>query len=174
MANRFEFLEIVGPREQVLTAFERLALKIGAQAVGQHRDVELVGDLTKLEHLIAREELSFVDQHAMQRFGGRFFDDRKKVVVACKGPCFGFDADTRGDFTGTEAIVELRCEHQRIHAALAIVVTGLQQRGGLTRVHRGIVKVQLGHGHIVAPIGVGPNPTVSDTKHRCQTPVLSV
>ena len=46
---------------------------------------------------------------------------------------------------GAVAVVNARFEDERVHPALAVVVGGLQEGGGLPRVHRGVVEVELGH-----------------------------
>ena len=61
MANCLEFLEVVTPGQQIFTTFERLPLEIGPQAIGQHGNIQLVGDFAELEHLFLGQELRLID-----------------------------------------------------------------------------------------------------------------
>src|SRR5437868_13836128 len=56
----------IGEGQERGAAFEQLALKVGAQAVAEHRDLQIVGDAAELKHVVASEELRFVHQHAMK------------------------------------------------------------------------------------------------------------
>ena len=46
------------------------------------------------------------------------------------------------------SIIQLRSEHERVHAAFPVVVAGLQQRCRFSCVHRRVIEVELGHGAI--------------------------
>ena len=65
-AHRLQLDQRVGQREQRRRAGEQLALEIGAQAVAEHRDAELVGDPAQLQDMVAGQELRLVDQHAVE------------------------------------------------------------------------------------------------------------
>ena len=70
MADRLEFLQVVTPGQQILAAFEGLTLKVRSQAVCQHRNIQVVGDVTQLKNLVLGQKLRFIDQYAVQCFGG--------------------------------------------------------------------------------------------------------
>ena len=53
VANRFELDQVVGPAEQGGAAGKEVALEVGSQAVTEHGDAELVGDLAELLDLCA-------------------------------------------------------------------------------------------------------------------------
>src|SRR5690606_15291732 len=82
----------------------------------------------------------------------------------------GAQADARGDHpAATAAVVQARRQDQRAHAAFAVVVRRLQQRGGLPGVHRRVVEVELGHRGILrqrAPRGRGPWPPGASVPDR--------
>ena len=61
----------------------------------------------------------------------------------------GLQPDPRGHGAAAGAEVKLRGEDGHPHAALAVVVRGLQQGGGLPRIHRGVVEIELGHARIL-------------------------
>src|SRR5690606_23575291 len=127
-------------------AFEGLTLEVRANAVREHRYLELVADLPELEHLLAREKLRFVDQHAMQGIlAAAGFDDVEQVVGRGERRCGSVEADARSDAPYSVPIVEMRRKQQRVHTALAVVVARLQKRGRLARVHRGVIEVELRH-----------------------------
>jgi len=47
VANRLELGESVGPSEQGGTAGEEVPLKVGPESVAKHRDLQIVGDLSR-------------------------------------------------------------------------------------------------------------------------------
>ena len=61
----FSSIERVREREERGRARKELGLEVGAQAVAEHRDAEIVRHLAKLQHMALREELSLVDKDAM-------------------------------------------------------------------------------------------------------------
>lgn len=145
-ADRLDLDQRVGEREQACGAFEQRADEIGAQAVGEHRDADRVGEMRELADLFGGKELRLVDQHARERrlrvlgqdesgdIGRRIERGRRRL-----------QPDPGGDRARREARVDRGGEQHRPHAALAIVEVGLQQRGRLACVHAGVVEVELGH-----------------------------
>ena len=63
-ADRLELFERVRDLEQAATARERDGLEVGADAVGEHRHVLLIGDAQQVVDLALAEELRLVDQQA--------------------------------------------------------------------------------------------------------------
>ena len=57
MADGADLAQLVGDGEQLLRAGEKLALEVGAQAIGHDGDVETVDDMGELPDLVAVEEL---------------------------------------------------------------------------------------------------------------------
>ena len=66
LAHRLQFDQRVGEREQGRRAGEEIAPEVGAQAVAEHRDAELVGDAAQLQDMVAGQELRLVDQQAVE------------------------------------------------------------------------------------------------------------
>ena len=66
-ADGFQFDQRVGQREQRRRPGKQLALEIGSQAIAEHRNIQLVGDLAELQHMRLRQELRLVDEDAVQR-----------------------------------------------------------------------------------------------------------
>ena len=122
---------------------------------------ELIDHRAQLFHLRRRQELRFVDQHAGERARARARRrspraGRARMEVAR----LALDADARVDAAAV-ARIDLRGVQQRAHAAFFVVVAGLQQRGGFSRVHGRVVEVQLGH---------VPESITIRTKSRCRPP----
>mmetsp|Transcript_5758 Transcript_5758/g.18186 ORF Transcript_5758/g.18186 Transcript_5758/m.18186 type:complete len:202 (-) Transcript_5758:36-641(-) len=97
-----------------------------------------------LPDLVLREELRLVDEDA--RDGGRaalqqLAEVRGRVERLRVLP----EADARRDAARARAVVERRRQQQHLHAALLVVVRGLQERGRLARVHRRVVEIELPH-----------------------------
>ena len=80
VAHRFQLDQRIRDPQQHLGTGEQLALKIGPQAVAQHRDLGLVGKPGKLPDLRFGQKLRFIDQHAGQRLHpvGRFDPLRRR------------------------------------------------------------------------------------------------
>ena len=53
MANAFQLDQLVRNAQQRGGAWKQLALEIGAQAIGEHRDIQRVNDLGQLINLIS-------------------------------------------------------------------------------------------------------------------------
>jgi hypothetical protein len=66
IADRLQLDQGVGEREQMGAPLEQIGLEIGAQAVGEDRDVELVADRGELDDLGAGQELGLVEQDAVE------------------------------------------------------------------------------------------------------------
>src|SRR5690606_602107 len=134
VADRLDLLQLVGPGQQVLAALEQLAAEVGAQAVAQHRDAQAVDHLAQLPDLGAGQELGLVDQYAAEPAvgGDVLLHQAFQVAVPVEGRALGTQADARGDHPAAAAtVVQPRRQDQGAHAALAVVVRRLQQRGGL-------------------------------------------
>ena len=57
----FQFDKRVGNAEQGCRAGKQLRLKIGAQAISNHRNLGFIGQPSELKHLIPRQELGLID-----------------------------------------------------------------------------------------------------------------
>ena len=66
LAHRFQLDQRIGQREQRGRAGEQRAEEVGAKAVAEHRDLELVGDAAQLEDMIGGEELRLVDLNQLK------------------------------------------------------------------------------------------------------------
>src|SRR4051812_31197224 len=65
-AHRFQFDQAVGEREQRSAALEEVRLEVGTQPVAEDGNAHVVADPAQLEHMVAGQELGFVDQHAVE------------------------------------------------------------------------------------------------------------
>src|SRR5690349_8557941 len=81
-ADGLELDHRVRKREEGGGAGEELALKVGAETVAEDRDAEAVGDLAQLEHVALRQELGFVDEHAVDLALLELLADRGEQVDA--------------------------------------------------------------------------------------------
>lgn len=109
VADRFEFRKCVRPRQQVFAAFEQVALEVRSQAVGQNRNVQFVANVAELSNLFSRQELSLVDQDAVQRISTCVFLDHFEQVVRRRERFrIRFNANPRGDFAAAKPCVDLR------------------------------------------------------------------
>ena len=62
MADGFDLDKLVCPSKELLAALEEVSLKIRAQAVSEHGDIEPVGDFAQLVNLRAGQKLCLVDE----------------------------------------------------------------------------------------------------------------
>jgi hypothetical protein len=93
-----------------------------------------------------RQELGLIDEDAMHdRVRVVFGDAPVKIVAMPERLRPGRQADARADAALAGAIVESGDELHRRHAAFAVIVGRLQKHGRLAGVHRGVVKIELGH-----------------------------
>ena len=79
MTDGFDLNQAVSPGQQCLAAFEQVALEIGSQSVGHHRDIQAIADIAQLEDLQTSQELRLIDQDAMDLAILKHFFDRKKL-----------------------------------------------------------------------------------------------
>ena len=153
MTDSLQFLEVVRPRQQVFAALEGFALKIRTQTIGQYRNIQLVGYITKLEHLIAGQKLCFINQYTVKRcVVMQRFDNLIQIVGALEYCRFRLNSNTRCHLARTVTIIEQWRHDKRIHAAFFVVITGLQKRSRFTRVHRRIIEIKFSHRCIVASL----------------------
>ena len=147
VADGLDLLQVVGPGQQVLAAFEQLAAKIRAQTEGQNRNAASVHHVTQLPDLRLAEELRFVDQHAIERatLGNIGVDKSQQIIGAGKAHAVRAQANARGHHTFARAVVQHRRQDARAHATLVIVVGALQQRGRLAGIHRRVIEIEFGH-----------------------------
>ena len=81
MTDRLDFGQAVGPREQVLTAFEEVTLEVGSQSVSEDWNIKIVNNVAELSNLLPCQELCLVDKDAMHRLLlVRFTDSFEEVV----------------------------------------------------------------------------------------------
>ena len=64
----FEFKQLVGPRQQVMAAFECLSEEVGAKTISQYRDIQFIDHFNELRYLCFGKELGFINKHAVERF----------------------------------------------------------------------------------------------------------
>ena len=64
--NRFNLFHLVSLAQQGGAAREELILEVFQQAIDDYRDSQLVYDPDELIHMVATDELSLVNQHAMR------------------------------------------------------------------------------------------------------------
>ena len=149
-ADRAHLPQFVGERQQRAAAGKQVALEIRPQAVAHDRNVEPVGDACELPNLLFLEELRFVDEHAMRRgMAVVLAYALEQVVAGAEHLGIRFQPDARRDVSRriVLAIVAGDEQHGR-HAALSVIVRGLQQHRRLAGIHRGVVEVKLGHSSI--------------------------
>jgi len=152
VADGLDLLQFVRPGQQVLASFEQLSEEVGAQPVTEHRHAQCIHHFAQLPHLHARQELRFIQQDAVQRPVGVdvLAQQPLEIGITIEAHALGAEANARGDDAATGAVVQLRGEDHHAHAALAVVVRRLQQRGGLAGVHRRIIEIELGHAAILS------------------------
>src|SRR5690606_24520445 len=151
-ADRLELLERVGDLEQAPAAREGDGLEVGADAVGEHRDVLLDRDAQQVVDLALGEELRLVEQQTADVAPPLLRGTRTLPLEQLQQILLGGDrevdlpndAEPRDD-----RVVALRVDgglrEQHLVAALLVVVGRLQERRALAGVHRPIPEVQLRH-----------------------------
>jgi len=147
VADGLELDQVVGEGEQARAAGEEVRLEIGAQAVAEDGDVELVDDVGGLVHLRGGEELGLVDEDAGDGADAVLALDAAEEVVGV-GQDLGrrLEADARAHAAEAGSGVDGGGEDERAHPAFLVVVARLQEDGGFAGVHRRVVEVKLRHG----------------------------
>ena len=56
----------------MVTALEKIALKIGSQSISQYRDIQFIANVAELSNLLLGQKLSFIDEHTMHNLLGMF------------------------------------------------------------------------------------------------------
>ncbi|HEU4536769.1 MAG TPA: hypothetical protein VFS00_21745 [Polyangiaceae bacterium] len=163
LAGNFHLFDAVGELEQALRALEEAGLKVGAQAVANHRHVVAEGDAPQLLDERGREKLRLVDEHAVQALEER---EVETGVGLDQQVGRGLEPRARDDALARKAVVEPRLDQQHPLALRAVVVGHRQQVQRLGRAHRAVPKVKLGHtGRVARPgapgqaFGAGPATT---------------
>ena len=67
MADGLDLAKRVRPRQELRTSLEKPPEEVGAQAVAQDRDVQLVDNPCQLAHVVGREELGLVNEDTRDR-----------------------------------------------------------------------------------------------------------
>ena len=65
MANGADFAQIVGDSQKPGAAGKHISLKIGAQSIAHHRNVQLINNLCQLPDLIIGDKLRLIDKNAI-------------------------------------------------------------------------------------------------------------
>lgn len=73
------------------------------------------------------------------------FDFSEQVRIAGKGIRLFANPDAGSHLPYAETIVYRRRINQRVHVTFAVVIGRLQQCGGFSRIHGGIVEIQFSH-----------------------------
>lgn len=74
-------------------------------------------------------------------------NDSKKVVIRLERDGIRSKTDSGADFAFAETVVDFWSENQGAHAPFPVIIAGLKQDRGFARVHRRVIKIQLGHGN---------------------------
>ena len=92
-------------------------MEIGAEAVAKHRDRNLISYPAKLQDMVARKELRFVDQHAVQRALLQLLGDLgKQVDIRIEGIGRGIDSDARADGAWPKpSLLQEAIDHASLH-----------------------------------------------------------
>lgn len=136
MTNGLDFRDDVCPREQELTAFEEVSLKVCAQPESHDGDLINVRDLTEFSNLPFGQELSFVHHDTGNRvLLLRPANDFDQGIGAVEVQGFSMQTNSRGDPAEAITGIELGREKQRQHSLFSIIPCRLEQCGGLAGVH---------------------------------------
>jgi hypothetical protein len=134
------------PQWQRGRAGKQLALEIGPEAIAKHRGSRFIGQPRALPHLFLGQELRLVQQHAIDPPLGMLakheFEDIGLFVEAVG---IAGEADPAADGTEAGPVVERGGPQRDLHPALAIIEGRLEQGRALSRIHAGIVEIELGH-----------------------------
>ena len=137
-AHGFDFLDRIRPRQQPGTALEQLAAEIRAQAVADHRNVQIIHDVNQLFHLFLFQKLRFIhDDTVVERN-----IDRIDILHINAGRA---QAAARSHDAFPIAVIQTGLDQQRVLAAFVIIVLnhdGVRRLGGT---HRAVSKVKLCH-----------------------------
>ena len=63
-ADSLDFLDRISPGHQPMTAFKKVILEIGAKAIGDDRNIQIIHDMNKKSDLIFRQKLGFINDNA--------------------------------------------------------------------------------------------------------------
>lgn len=145
MADGANFAQHIRNREQFGRTWKKSALKIRAQAETHHGNFQPVCYMRQLPHLFGIKELRLVDENTGDALLlVRCFDTCEQILTMRIQLALRRDAETGGDHAALFRVMR-RSKDQRVHAALAVIVRGLQQHCRLAGIHGGIGEIEFGH-----------------------------
>lgn len=138
-----ELLDIVGDLEEALATREKLGAEVRPQAIADHRDAVLLGDVEELANLLLGQKLSLINQDTGNLGQARH---RRGQIQRWFGVNIDFAtvSATRGHIVTTLG-VDLRFDHNHVEATFLVVVGGLDERITLAAIHCTVLEVKLSH-----------------------------
>ena len=146
VAGTLYLVDGVGYLKETFRALEEVAGEVGAQAVADDVDAELVHYARELVDLVGREELRLVDEHPVENLafvGEELAGEAEQVGFGVNPFAAALDAYARADDVAMLACVDNGFEADVAHFAFLEVVCCGQQQGRLCRAHGAVAEIQL-------------------------------
>ena len=127
VADGANLAHLISQGQQSRRSGEQLAPEIDAQPIAHHRHAHIIDNAGKLPNLGFGQKLSFIDKNTGNRANVQSVVNQiEHVIIWRKRLGLGLEADTRADLARAYAHVQLRSQKIGGHAALAIIMRGLQ------------------------------------------------
>jgi hypothetical protein len=143
LAGHLDLLDAIGELHQALRGGKQPGPEVGAQPVADHRNAGVHRDPAQVLDHRWRQELRFVDQHAIEV---RELARIEHGVLLDQQVGGRLEPRARRDRRRAEPAVDARLDQQHALALLAIIVRHREQVHRLRRVHRAVPEVELRHG----------------------------
>ena len=133
-ADRFHFFDFIGIQKHVLAALKKLILKIIFKAEPHYRDMQIINNAGKLQHMPFFQKLDFVDQDAVWR-GIVPFHHFKNIRIIVNRDRFPAQADSARNIAFFIARIDARCKDENRFILLFIVMGDFQDFNRFAAVH---------------------------------------
>ena len=144
----FHFIDSVGHFKEAAGTLEEVSLKVGAQAVADDVDAEVVDDSGELVDLRSGEELGLIDENPARGVVGREPDEVAnhyiEVGVGLNPGAFALDTDSAADDVAVIAGVDDRFHAEILQTSFLEVIGGSEQQGGFSGAHGAVSEIKLG------------------------------
>lgn len=127
MADSFDFVQNIGPGEQIQTAFKKVALEVCSQTICDDRNAEIVRDVTQFVNLLPGKKLSLIDKDGVHRIAVVFpTADLQQGVTLGECDCRSIQPDARCNAADAVPSIQLWSQEKWPHTTFLIIPGGLQ------------------------------------------------
>lgn len=146
-----DLFDLIRDAQEQLGRREGISQEVSTQAEAHDRYVVQVSRQVDVPDVFLRQELALVDKHgtdSLTRLDAELAHLGLEVGPRVEAVRGALSAETRRHKSLAEAIIDNGGPQTNLAVVAVVVVRDLQDARGLTRIHRGEVEIDLGHGDL--------------------------